>query len=164
MKKFIFQAIGLIILIVAGLLITKNQDFLNNFLREKNLPTTKVQIKETIISAQISDDVNEKSKGLSGRDSLASNSGMLFVYSTPEIRRFWMKGMRFPIDIIWVRSNKVVDILLDAKSPEKDTPDSKLTIYQPNEPVDKVLEVNSGFVNANSISIGDDVIVDQVTR
>ncbi len=164
MKKFTFQAIGLLVLIVGGLYITKNQDFLNDFLGGENLPVTKVQIKEATISAEIADESSEQSKGLSGRQFLASNAGMLFVYKNTEVRRFWMKGMKFPIDIIWINDMKVVDILLDAKPPPEGTPDKNLTIYQPNEPVDSVLEVNSGFVNANSITIGDDVIVETINN
>lgn len=158
MKKFAFQALGLLILIIAGLLLTKNQDFLSNFIGTKvKTPTTKIQINNIVISAEIADEAPEQSKGLSDRESIASNSGMLFVYKNPEIRRFWMKGMKFPIDIIWINESRVVDILLDAKPPEPNTPDSNLTIYQPNEPVDKVLEVNSGFVNVHGITIGDNI-------
>ncbi len=160
MKKFVFQTIGLLILIIAGLFVTKNQDFLNTFMGENKLPTKKVQIKDIVINAEIAEGKAEQSKGLSGRVSIATNSGMLFIYKEPQIRRFWMKGMKFPIDIIWINDMKVVDVLLDVKPPAPETKDKDLTIYQPNEPVDKVLEVYSGFVNSNRISIGDSVIVE----
>lgn len=161
MKKFSFQAIGLLILIIGGLLLVKNPDFLTTLTGSNvKYPTTRIQIKDAVINGEIADSDSEQSKGLSGRENLASNSGMLFVYKTQGVRRFWMKGMKFPIDIVWIKNGSVVDVLLDAKPPQPNTPDSKLTVYQPNESVDQVLEVNSGFVNANGISIGDNVKIE----
>ena len=41
-------------------------------------------------------------KGLSGRDNLADDEGMFFVFEKSDIYPFWMKDMKFAIDIIWI--------------------------------------------------------------
>jgi uncharacterized membrane protein (UPF0127 family) len=62
-----------------------------------------------------------------------------------------MKGMNFPLDFIWIRENKVVDITENAPAETKTIP----SIYKPKEPVDMVLEVNAGVVKKDKIKIGD---------
>jgi uncharacterized membrane protein (UPF0127 family) len=47
-------------------------------------------------------------KGLAVKNELRDNESMLFVYEEPSKQSFWMKDMRFPIDIIWI-DTKVYD-------------------------------------------------------
>ena len=43
-----------------------------------------------------------RERGASGRPRLEPNTGMWFVLPTADRHGFWMRGMRFPIDLIWV--------------------------------------------------------------
>ncbi len=57
----------------------------------------------------------EQQRGLAGRARLPSSSGMLFVYRSSAERCFWMKGMRFRLDIIWLSpADRVVSLQPDA--------------------------------------------------
>jgi len=94
--------------------------------------------------------------GLSGREALCASCGMLFVYNNSIQRAFWMKNMNFPLDIIWLRGNKVIGISAGLP-PEGEKP---LRIYASPEPVDMVLEVNAGFADRNEIKVGDDARVE----
>ena len=95
----------------------------------------------------------EREKGLGYRDALPANQGMLFVYDHPEQYNFWMKGMRFPIDIIWIQDKKIVDI-----SPNVPIAiGENLSTYTPKIPVSQILEVNAGTVDRLGIQIGDAV-------
>ena len=47
-------------------------------------------------------------KGLSGRETLDLNKGMLFVYDREQSISIWMKEMKFSLDIIWINSKKEV--------------------------------------------------------
>ena len=47
-------------------------------------------------------------KGLSNKSSLKENEGMLFVLNPSSRRGFWMKDMKFPIDVIWLNENKEI--------------------------------------------------------
>jgi hypothetical protein len=46
--------------------------------------------------------------GLGGRATLAEDAGMLFVLDEPRKECFWMKDMRFSLDIIWLDAQKQV--------------------------------------------------------
>src|SRR3990167_3839192 len=62
------------------------------------------------IYIEIADTSEKRAQGLSNRDSLPEDHGMLFIFDTYQKSAFWMKDMRFPIDIIWIRDDIIVDI------------------------------------------------------
>lgn len=105
-----------------------------------------VSVKVDVVRSEV-----ERERGLSGRLGLAPNTGMLFVFSTPDVYSFWMKGMRFPIDIIWLKNGMIVDI---AERVPIATP-NELPVYTPLSAADRVLEVESGFVTRNQLKKGD---------
>lgn len=51
---------------------------------------------------EVAADEAARARGLSGRDGLEAGSGMWFVLPEPGYHAFWMRGMRFPIDLVWV--------------------------------------------------------------
>lgn len=111
-----------------------------------------MMVGNTHILVEIADSASKRAQGLSGRENLLKKQGMLFVFDFPSKHTFWMKGMKFPLDFIWINNFKVVDLSKEVKVPE---PESKLEIIKPKEEVDMVLEVNSGFIEENQIKIGD---------
>ena len=96
-------------------------------------------------------------QGLSGRTSLGPEQGMLFDMRSiaPTRPGFWMKDMKFPLDLIWIRNNKIVDITRDVSVPL--TADTQLPQYHPSADIDMVLEVNAGWSAAHQTKIGDPV-------
>lgn len=120
---------------------------------------SKIKVGNSEIFVEIADNDRERVRGLSGRESLAEDVGMLFLYDRDTIPAFWMYEMRFDIDIIWIRDSVVVDISENVPAPEPDTPRAELPRYYPSTTVDSILEVNAGFVEQNSISIGDKVVL-----
>lgn len=109
------------------------------------------------LKVEIADTQEKRSKGLGGRQALASDEGMLFVFPDAQKRPFWMKGLSFPLDFIWIREDKVVDLLHRVDPPAPGQTDESLPIYQSNEDVDKVLEVQSGTIKRLDIKVGDTV-------
>lgn len=118
---------------------------------------------ETIatLRVEIADNPEDRERGLSGRDSLALNRGMLFVFSEPDNYSFWMKGMKFGLDFIWIKGNKIVEISKNIKPEDYDP-----ALALPGEPAknlisknkaDKVLEVNAGTADRLGIKTGDSV-------
>lgn len=95
----------------------------------------------------------EKEKGLSYRTNLLPKHGMLFPYDHKERYDFWMKGMQFPLDFIWIADTTVVDIAKNIQPPNG----TNLHVVQPHIPVDKILEINAGEADAFGIKIGDTV-------
>lgn len=118
-----------------------------------------VQIAATEIPVEIATSSAAVQKGLSGRVSLAADRGMLFLFDRPEKYRFWMPDMRFPIDIIWIDDNQVIDV--DENVSPKFDPLHPI-FYTPARPVRYVLEVNAGFMKRNNIHIGDAVIFNRI--
>lgn len=95
--------------------------------------------------------------GLSGREILNPNTGMLFVYPNKAVKNFWMRGMRIPIDIIWLNDNRVVNISPNLPTPRKYMRDFELPLYGSIYPVNYILEVNAGDTKKYQINI-DDVV------
>lgn len=159
-KHILFPiAITALIIVSLGLFVKKYQP---NTISQVGSSQTqdkkpKVKINDTEIEVEIADTEEKRTKGLSGRNSLEADKGMLFVFPKGTKATFWMKDMKFDIDIIWIKDEKVVKIDKNAKAPEENTPENKLTLYPSEGPIDYVLEVNSGFSDKNNIKEGDPV-------
>jgi len=117
----------------------------------------RVTIGAITFRVEIASTTLEKSRGLSGRDGLAEGSGMFFIFDAPSDYGFWMKDMKFPIDIIWIKGDMVVGFSENA-APEPGKPIWELKIYRPPEPVDRVLEVNAGTAVKYGIKAGSAVV------
>lgn len=140
--------LGLFIAIIAGGFLVFGSGLVS---KEKK---GKVLIKEQEFSVEIADNPMKQGRGLSGRDGLEMNEGMLFLFSKPGYQSFWMKGMLMPIDIIWIQGDKIVGFERDAQ-PEPGVRRGRLKNYLPPEAVDKVLEVSAGTVERLDIQVGE---------
>lgn len=104
------------------------------------------------IEVEIMRTPEEQTRGLSGKESLAGNAGMLFVYEESLIPSFWMKDMNFPLDIIWIgEDKKIVDIT------ENISPETFPNTFKPKVPVQYVLEVSAGWAESHAIEVGEAV-------
>ncbi len=119
-----------------------------------------VKINNKTINVEIANTEEAREQGLSDRPSLQENSGMLFVFNQkPVSARFWMKDMLIPLDMVWIAGNKIIKIDREVPPPQPGTPDNDLQVYGPDQQIDYVLEVNSGFCDKNNIKEGDTVIL-----
>ncbi|PIR40735.1 MAG: hypothetical protein COV32_01805 [Candidatus Yonathbacteria bacterium CG10_big_fil_rev_8_21_14_0_10_43_136] len=110
---------------------------------------TKVLLGGDEIIVTIADTPALRQKGLSGRNGLGSNEGVLFVFPKPDFYGFWMKDMHFPIDIIWFDENyEVVDVW------ERANPESYPQIYTSQSESRFVLEVQANFFSNHNLKIG----------
>lgn len=75
--------------------------------------------------------------GLGGRDQLCTRCGMLFIFDAPARQSFWMRGMRFPLDIVWLSGDTIVHI-------ERQVSQESEAVYRPEAVADRVLELNAG--------------------
>jgi uncharacterized membrane protein (UPF0127 family) len=101
-------------------------------------------------------------RGLSGRDALDLD-GMLFVFPAPGKQNFWMKDMRFPLDLVWINDGKVIDILRNVPAPEPGTSDSQLKTYSSPGPVTHVLELQAGAASQLGITVSSEIITTDPT-
>lgn len=117
--------------------------------------STTVSIGKLSVNAKIASTANDKQVGLSKYDSLPLDQGMLFVFDKSDIYPFWMKGMKFAIDIIWIDQNKKVVEIAKNVPPEPGKNDVQLKQYKPAAAAKYVLEVNAGLSDLDNIKVGD---------
>lgn len=104
----------------------------------------------TVIAVEIADSAEERRIGLSGHAYLDADRGMLFLFDGLSRPAFWMKGMDFPIDIIWLRDGTVVGIESSLQPAEVGIPPS----VRPIGDINQVLEVNAGFAFEHGLKTG----------
>ncbi len=102
---------------------------------------TVITEKGVMIPVEVSDSPAKRFLGLGNRDSLRAGWGMLFVFEDLKPHSFWMKKMRFPIDIIWLHNHRIVEIARRVPAPEGDSVPMKL---KPDHPCNFVLEIEAG--------------------
>ena len=98
----------------------------------------------------------QKQTGLGGRDDIGRYDGMIFVGFTPGRLGVVMREMRFPIDVIWFREGKVVDIAPSLPNLPA-APEAELPVYYPRAEADIFLELPAGWVAAHNIKLGDEL-------
>lgn len=109
-----------------------------------------IHIGAQTFQASVADTPSARQHGLSGRRELAENSGMWFEFPTSDWHSFWMQGMHFPIDLIWVSpTQQVLGVLTLQPCTAQPCP-----IFVPPGPVAHVLEINA---NAFAGRVGDPV-------
>ena len=105
----------------------------------------RLKIGNVTLDVELADTQNKRQKGLSNRPGLLENSGMLFIFPYPDKHTFWMKDMRFPLDFVWIRNGRIVEITPDISPPET---------LVPSQLVDEVLEISAGSANKYGITVG----------
>ena len=104
-----------------------------------------------IITVEVADTAESRRIGLSNRESLYSNAGMLFVFDeTLSTNCFWMKDTLIPLDMVWLDDEKRVVTITENVTPET-YPDS----FCPDEPAKYGLEINA--FRADELRIEDGV-------
>jgi uncharacterized membrane protein (UPF0127 family) len=98
---------------------------------------------EIDVECEVPSTEEEKVTGLMYRDNLCQNCGMYYDYVSSG---FWMKNVNFPIEMIFVNGDTIVDI--------KSAYPNDTSIIKPSEFSDGNIEVNEGFCENNNISIG----------
>jgi uncharacterized membrane protein (UPF0127 family) len=158
MCKRILIRLGLFVIIVfavsiVSIIIAQRSSPGEDTLSEEQF--TIMQIRNAVFKLEIADTPQAQAQGLSGRARLPEDRGMLFDFSEKGTYTFWMKDMRFPLDLIWLSDGTVVGVTQNAPP---GGPQPVLT-YGPPEPVDMVLEINAGLVAKYGIAKGDEVIL-----
>ncbi len=120
---------------------------------DPSLQTVSIQAPKGTISALIADTPQSKEKGLGGRASLPTGQGMLFIFSEPGMQAFWMKDMKFALDMVWIGADKkIAGISADISQ------NSYPQVFFPPSPVLYVLELNAGSAKSFGLATGTDLI------
>ena len=115
----------------------------------------KIKINNIPLLVDVADTDEKRAIGLSDRDYLEEDRGMLFIFEEvqPEVS-FFMPGMKFPLDIIFIGSDKrVKEIYLAQKLIDNDIMCQDV-LY--------VVETRLGWCNAHGIKKDDKFEIDKV--
>ncbi len=109
-----------------------------------------VRIGDQTFDSEVASTSKAREQGLSDRASICRTCSMMFTFDTPGQYRFWMKGMLFPLDLVWVRDGKVVHI-------ERNVPADAKGVMFPGADATEVIETNARALS--SVSVGDTVVI-----
>lgn len=119
----------------------------------KNSPSLTINNKTFNIDIAKTDE--QKAKGLSIYDKLPLNKGMIFTFGSSDYYTFWMKNMKFPIDIIYIKNNIIVDIFKNVPNPKSEN--ETLPIIRPKNDADTVFEINAGLSEKYNFKVGNTI-------
>ncbi|MBI1961294.1 MAG: DUF192 domain-containing protein [Parcubacteria group bacterium] len=128
-------------------------------MRDSSAPRTEatLSIGGSSLVVEVAGTLASQVRGLSHRDSLESGRGMLFTYPDNRVRSFWMKGMRFPLDVVWIADGVVVGM---QENVPYESEDGEVVRFQSNTPAGMALEVNAGWIAEHGVQVGDSAILD----
>lgn len=112
--------------------------------------TAEIKIAGKTFSAEVADNPLTRSRGLMHR---AAASPMIFIFPSETRGGFWMKNVKFPLDIIWIDSEKKI-----IGTDKMETCfEKECKIYYPPSPIKFALEVEADFVEKNKIKAGGEI-------
>ena len=104
---------------------------------------------------EIADTGERQQIGLAKYNSINNNFAMAFPFEKEGYHPFWMKDMKFSIDIIYINKNKVVELFKKVKDPSQT--EGRIQTVNPTKKADMVLEINAGLSDKYNIKNGDEV-------
>lgn len=106
---------------------------------QKTLEICTYKIGEHSFELELADEPHERQKGLMFRKELAEKSGMIFLWDKPAYRAMWMKNTYIPLDMIFIRDERVVGMVANT------TPFS-LDSITVDSAVDAIVELKAGSI------------------
>ena len=134
---------------VTGLIVLLIVSSINTLACPVELPTTVISITGHSLSVELATTPTSRGCGLSHREDLPQNHGMLFIFPDSRPRSFWMKDTFIPLSIAFLDKSGQILSLLDMVPMQTDPQ------YQSGQPASYALEVNQGWFHAHGIEIGD---------
>jgi uncharacterized membrane protein (UPF0127 family) len=148
-----FLAVTVVLSMVGGV-VAPGVSPLTRQVAPSHLQTAEITVGGVPLTVELAYQPADTALGLGYREGLAAGTGMLFLFEGPAPRSFWMRGMQFCIDIIWIE-NGVIQGAAKSVCPEPPgTADADLPSYASPVPVTYVLEVPAGWLDTNGLGIG----------
>lgn len=159
-NKVLISVIGIIVLLGLGLVILNSVDQpLDQLSQLKSISDhsqVEINLGDQQLSVEVVNTPESIVQGLSGRTEMGSH-GMLFVLPEKGQPQFWMKEMRFDLDLVWIADSQIVEITGRVPKPESQILPGQLPRYLPQESVDMVLEIEAGQADDWQLQVGDDL-------
>jgi uncharacterized protein len=109
------------------------------------------------VEIELAESAEERRRGLMERESLGTQSGMLFLFAEEHRGGFWMKNTLIPLSIAFLDADGRVLALLDMEPCRSDP----CPLYDPGISYRSALEVNQGAFARWGVEAGDVVTVER---
>ncbi len=109
------------------------------------------------VDVELAETAEERRQGLSGRETLAADAGMLFLYSDEHRGGFWMKDTLIPLSIAFLDAGGAILAILDMEPCAADP----CPTYDPGVGYWSALEVNQGAFSEWGVEPGDVVVLNR---
>lgn len=127
------------------------------WLNQPQFKKSRLQIGKNTFLVEVAKTPSQKTKGLGNRDRISKKEGMIFIHSFAARHPFWMKGMRFDLDFIFIRDDKVIEVIENIPAPK---PGESPQYVLAKIPFTSVVELNAGSVARFGITPGDIIILE----
>jgi len=130
--------------------ITKAADYIDtaaDYVTNEEFVTLPLQI-------EIPTEIRDFNLGLMFRESLDTNSGMLFIFDEVAEQSFHMRETKIPLDIAFIREDGIIESI------KKLEPFEESPVYSEGE-VLCALEVNRGWFAENNVEVGDEIDIEE---
>jgi uncharacterized membrane protein (UPF0127 family) len=116
-----------------------------------DLPSTIIYLNGNPLTVELATTPTTRGCGLSHRNDLAENRGMLFIFSDLRPRNFWMKDTVIALSIAYLDKSGRIFSIQDMVPLQTDEQ------YPSLQPAAYALEVNQGWFSRHGIKVGDQV-------
>lgn len=158
--KTILGLFALLLLVIGAIAYTQHMPIGGLFNAKNKNPN--IVIDNHIFTLLVAQTDQEKNTGLSNKTTLPKDTGMLFIFNSPLNIPFWMKNMKFPIDIIFIADNKILRILSNVPIPAEGANDDEIPKYTSLTPYNNVLEITAGLAKEYKFKVGDSVKIENL--
>lgn len=115
-----------------------------------DLPVAQLSAGIHLIHAEVANTDATRQTGLMRRESLAPNSGMIFVFEEPDLQCFWMRNTLVPLSIAFISDDGTVVNIEDMQPQTDDAHCSK-------KPVRYALEMAQGWFSGHGIAANSNI-------
>lgn len=153
-KKIWLVLVVVIVAAIAAIVLSKPEFSSQSGCSADNLYPSQVGVQlsadsKKLFNLEYAKTTSQQDEGLSLRQCLPDNGGLLFLFPTDDRFGIWMKQMKFPIDVVWLDADKKIVTI------EKNMqPSSYPKVYYPTENARYVLELNKGAVDSLGVHTG----------
>lgn len=160
MKTLILSFV--LLLLVVGALALLNTDVVDQL--KTRINPSYAEIHNRRFSLTLAKTDKERVIGLSNTQRISQGEGMLFIFDKKGHFPFWMRNMKFPIDIIFIDTNTIVDIYENLKSASATADISQIPVFRPKKEANYVLEINAGLSKKYNFKVGDKVTIKTASK
>lgn len=149
-----FAAFGLFVILVVILLAALSVPNVAETDAKEESPTQKLTIAGRHFDLELALTPQQRYQGLSDRESIPADGGMLFVFPSPDVHAFVMRRCLVPIDLVFVDKDGRITALHEMTVEPYDTPENRLKRYPSVKPVVAAIELRAGSIAKLGLETG----------